>query len=462
MSESKQNTQTIDASAIGLPSGKVHAKRLPGRFATLKKYSQLALWLPFFLLPYLRWQDRQAILFDIDHSRFHLFHITIYPDDIWMLALVLLLAAMTLFAVTALVSRAWCGYFCFQTAWTDWFSWLEQKIEGPPQQRRTLDAAPWGLEKVAKKTIKHSLWILLSLFTGISFSLWFYDAQLYWSRLLSLDLPLVGWIVLLMFLLGTYLLAGFLREQTCFWLCPYARIQGVMADSQTLMPSYDAARGEPRHKRRRHTSAHGDCIDCDQCVQVCPTGIDIRQGQQLGCITCGLCIDACDGVMDKIQRPRGLIRYASLNELQGGAARKLYQHPRVWVYLGLMILSIAGIIYGLNHISPLSLSVGAHRQPLYVKMSDGSIQNGYDFKVMNKTKQSIQLQLQRIQGITDYRLSGTELPIQLQPGERQFFTLFVRTPPQQVTQPLTPIRFMLHDPQQPDIRAAYPSHFHAP
>lgn len=327
----------------------IHAKRMPGFFRTFKDRAQLALWLPFFLLPYLRWNGKQAILFDIDHNQFHFFNLTVLPQDIWMLSLVLLVAAMTLFAVTSVASRVWCGYFCFQTAWTDWFTWIETKIEGNPTARRKLDEASLNFDKMKKKGLKHLLWMLISVLTGISFSIWFVDAFDYWNNLLHLQLPLVGWVVLIMFFFGTYLLAGFLREQTCFWLCPYARIQGVMTDSQTILPTYDYTRGEPRGKIRRGgevVAPQGDCIDCFQCVQVCPTGVDIRNGQQLGCITCGLCIDACDVVMDKIGKPRGLIRYASLDELSGKPRKTMYQHPRTLVYLGIILLALGGIVWG--------------------------------------------------------------------------------------------------------------------
>ncbi|TAN84404.1 MAG: cytochrome c oxidase accessory protein CcoG, partial [Gallionella sp.] len=303
-----------------------HAKRMPGFFRTIKNYTQ-SLWLLFFLVPYLRWDGKQAILFDIEHRQFRFFNLTVLPQDIWMLSLLLLLLAMVLFAVTSVASRVWCGFFCFQTAWTDWFTWIEDKIEGAPHARRKLDAAPWNLEKIRKKAIKHFIWMAISLLTGISFSIWFVDAYDYWNELVHFQLPMVGWVTLITFFFGTYLLAGMLREQVCMWMCPYSRIQGVMSDTQTIMPTYDFRRGEPRGKLHRKAetgggAAQGDCIDCFQCVQVCPTGVDIRDGQQLGCITCGLCLDACDSIMDKIGRPRGLIRYASWDEIEGKPVKK--------------------------------------------------------------------------------------------------------------------------------------------
>jgi len=232
---------------------KIHAKRVSGRWRRLKWITQ-GVWLIFFLGPYLRWNGRQAVLFDIPNRQFHIFDITILPQDVWMLALVLLFFAMLLAAVTSIAGRVYCGFFCFQTAWTDVFTWLEEKIEG-----------------------KWFIWFLISVLTGISFVAWFTDAYQLWHDAL--------------FTVGTLVLAGKLREQACFWLCPYARIQGVMYDKETILPTYDFNRGEPRGrlKKGKVPEGQGDCIDCKQCVAVCPTGIDIRMGQQEGCITCSLC-----------------------------------------------------------------------------------------------------------------------------------------------------------------------------
>lgn len=443
----------------------IHAKRMPGFFRTFKDRSQLLMWMPFFLLPYLRWNGRQAILFDIDNNQFHFFSLTVLPQDIWMLSLILLVAAMTLFAVTSVASRVWCGYFCFQTAWTDWFTWLEARIEGNPTARRKLDEAPWNLDKLKKKGLKHLAWAVISLFTGISFSIWFVDAFDYWGKLLRLELPLVGWVVLLMFFFGTYLLAGFLREQTCLWLCPYSRIQGVMTDSQTILPTYDYTRGEPRGKIRRGGEAvaqQGDCIDCFQCVQVCPTGVDIRNGQQLGCITCGLCIDACDSVMDKIGKPHGLIRYASLDELSGQPRKTIYQHPRTLVYLGIILLALGGIVWGLTHIGTMTLKVMHERQPLFVRMSDGSIQNKYEFKVLNKTDRDIRVRVSAEAGVAGQVILGAEQSPLTRHGKSTTFTLFVKAPARSVTTDVVPIRFRVESVDDPAVSAEYTSKFYGP
>ena len=444
----------------------IHAKRMPGFFRTMKNYTQ-SLWLLFFLVPYLRWNGKQAILFDIEHRQFHFFNLTVLPQDIWMLSLLLLLLAMVLFAVTSVASRVFCGYFCFQTAWTDWFVWLEGRIEGSPHDRRRLDAAPWNLEKIGKKAIKHFIWMLISLFTGISFSIWFVDAYDYWGKLLRLQLPPVGWVTLLSFFSGTYILAGLLREQVCMWMCPYARIQGVMTDSQTILPAYDFKRGEPRGKLHRKTeagasAAQGDCIDCFWCVQVCPTGVDIRDGQQLGCITCGLCLDACDSIMDKVGKPRGLIRYASLDELEGKPVKKMYQHPRTLVYTGIILLALGGIIYGLTHLGSVTLKVIPERQPLFVSLSDGSIRNKYEFKVVNKTDKDFYVTVSAEGGIKDQAIIGAEKPLLARHSRGTSFTVFVKAPGENIRREVTPIEFRIQSTDDPLVAAEYKTKFNGP
>ena len=452
--------------ATNLGEKTIHAKRMPGFFRTLK-YLTESLWLIFFFGAYLRWNGKQALLLDVNNRQFHIFNLTILPQDIWMVSLLLLLLAMTLFAVTSVASRVFCGYFCFQTSWVDLFTWIEEKVEGNPNARHKLDASPWNGSKAVKKFIKHAIWIAISIFTGISFTIWFEDAFQYWHDFLNLNLSMLEWVTLISFTLGTYFLAGFLREQTCLWLCPYARIQAVMADSQTILPAYVEARGEPRGRMRRGTAAAeeaklGDCIDCFQCVQVCPTGVDIRDGQQLGCITCGLCLDACDLVMDKIGRPRGLIRYASLDELEGRPVKKLYQHPRTLVYIGILLLALIGIIYGLNHLGSLTLRVAPERQPLYVRMSDGSIQNKYTFKVLNKTDKDVQVKISAEGGVKGQVIVDADQMQLIHHGKASGFTVFVKAPEASINNEVTPIQFRVENVEDPTMAAEYNTMFNGP
>ena len=455
----------LESYPVNIGEKTIHAKRMPGFFRALKTRTQLGLWLTLCLLPYLRWNGKQAIMFDIDHSQFHCFNLTVRPDEMWMLMLVFIAASMLMFVVTNIASRAWCGYLCFQTAWTDLFTWIEDKVEGNPAARRKLDASEWNVDKLIKKIFKHFIWLLVGLITAISFTIWFVDAFEFWNKLFHLQLPKVAWVTLTLIVIGTYLYAGLMREQLCSWICPYARFQSVMADGQTIMPSYDIQRGEPRGKLRKGNETvaqQGDCIDCYQCVQVCPTGVDIRQGHQLSCITCGLCIDACNSVMDKIGKPHGLIRYASPDEIQGNSLKKRYQNPWLWVYSSILLASVAGMVYGLFHMTPVTLSVRPERQPLFVRMSDGSIQNKYELKILNKTGKDMHFSVTADSLIKGQTVIGSEKPI-LVPHERgASFTLFVKAPSANIFKEVTPIKFHVNSIDDPSIAAAYDTKFYAP
>ncbi|MEW8626530.1 MAG: cytochrome c oxidase accessory protein CcoG [Candidatus Thiodiazotropha sp.] len=444
-----------DAGVWQLNTGeeKIHPRQVSGRWQRLKWLTS-SVWLLYFLGPYLRWGDRQAVLFDLPAQKFHLFSITILPQDLWLLALVLLFFAILLAVVTALVGRIFCGFFCFQTVWTDLYIRIEAWLEGPPRQRAQLDKAPWDIYKLRIKLLKHSLWLMIALLTGISFVAWFMDARELWQGFFSADLPLEAWITIALFLAGTYTLAGFMREQTCLWLCPYSRIQGVMVDSSTLLPTYDTKRGEPRGRLNRESiSDLGDCIDCNLCVAVCPTGVDIRQGQQQGCITCALCIDACDGVMDKIGRPKGLIRYESLNGLLGEKSPAWFQQPRIWAYLLIITLSVVGTVYGISTLDTLDLKVIQHRQPMYVLESDGSVRNRYQLKILNKHNQSARGIL-KIDGPEGMQLQGADDPIELKPSGLTVHELFIRMPREQLLSDSVKLRFHVITLDAPVMKAS--------
>ena len=442
----------------------IHAKRMPGHYRTLK-WLTMSVWLVFFLGPYLRWEGRQAIMWDIPNRRFHIFDITILPQDVWMLAMVLLFFALLLAAVTSVAGRVFCGYFCFQTVWTDIFTWIEEKLEGSANKRMKLDQAPWNAAKVRVKVVKHTIWLLIGIVTGISFTLWFGDAFKLWQAYLTLQAPLIAWVAVGVFTFFTYLFAGHMREQVCFWLCPYARIQGVMVDRTTVLPTYDFSRGEPRGKLKKSTDTtqdkQGDCIDCKQCVAVCPTGIDIRRGQQEGCITCALCLDACDAVMDKIQRPRGLIRYASLDEIEGKPAAAFYKRPRVLVYFTIMMLALGGIAYGLTSLPAIDLHVLHERQPLFVTLSDGSIQNKYELKILNKTNQDIHVRI-TVSGHPDLQSVGIDKPVDIPQGHVSAHTVFLRIPVEKLQARHIHVTFHLQAVTHPGLNTEYESMFFAP
>ncbi len=419
----------------------IHAKRISGKWRNIKWWAA-SVWLLFFIGPYLRLGDRQAVLFDIPNRKFHIFNITVLPQDFWMLSLVLLFFAILLAVLTATIGRVYCGYFCFQTIWTDIYTLIEDILEGSPQKRRKLDDAPWGLKKIGIKTIKHILWLVVAALTGISFVAWFTDAYELWGDIFTLQIAGAALITISMFLVGTYVLAGFLREQVCFWLCPYARLQGVMVDKTTVVPTYDFKRGEPRGRRKKgdDSDAQGDCVDCNQCIAVCPTGVDIRYGQQEGCIMCGLCIDACDSVMDKVGLPLGLVRYASYDELEGKINPPIYKRPRVIVYTAILTIALIGIVFGLSTLDAVELKVLHSRQPLYVVKSDGSIRNKYTLKILNKTTSEMNVKV-TASGQKDLQLMGAEKEVHVGPGTITSKTVFVSVKRKDIKEESSPIIF---------------------
>jgi cytochrome c oxidase accessory protein FixG len=421
----------------------IHAKRIPGKWRRIK-WLAASVWLIFFLGPYLEWNGRQAVLFDIPNRQYHLFGATVLPQDFWMLSLLLLFFAILLAVATALAGRVYCGYFCFQTVWTDVFTWIEERLEGNPQQRRRLAREPLSARKVRVRAAKHSLWLLIGFITGFSFVAWFYGADKLWRDFFVGDANVAAYATVALFTVGTYVLAGWMREQVCFWLCPYARIQGVMLDRTTVVPTYDESRGEPRGRLKKGETetnrSTGDCVDCNQCVAVCPTGVDIRGGQQEGCITCGLCIDACNAVMDKVGRPRGLIRYASLNELEGKPVKPMLLRARVWVYTVILSVALAGIIYGLSSMSAMELNVLHERAPLFVRLSDGSIQNRYTLKVLNKANEDLTVTISAASP-KPIELIGADGPIKAKHGEVTPANVFVKLPKKDLDSESVPVSF---------------------
>jgi cytochrome c oxidase accessory protein FixG len=433
-------------------------KKIKGRYRTLKNFGMLV-WLVYFFGPYLRWNERQAVLFDIPNQQFHLFATTIYPQDIWVLALTLLFFAILLAVATSVAGRVFCGYFCFQTVWTEVFTYIEGKFEGEtPYKRKQFNNAKWTITKIGKKLAKHTAWLAIAVLTGISFAAWFTDAYQLWREVLLLQAPMPVWIAMATFTFFTYSFAGFMREQVCFWLCPYARLQGVMYDQDTALPAYDAKRGEPRGKE---AAKQGGCINCKVCVAVCPTGVDIRKGQQEGCITCGLCIDACDSIMDKIEQPRGLIRYASHKELyQGAKAVPFFKRLRVVVYGLIMLLCASGVIYGFSQFSPTEFYVVHERNPLFTRMSNGDIQNKYRLKLLNKTDQVITVSYS-IAGLDNASMAGSDEVYSIEPGKVLSITALVRLPDNQ-SSGLNELEFIATVHDRENMQARYKTVFVMP
>lgn len=365
---------------------KVYPRETDGRYQRLRRLAAAVLLGLYYVMPWLSWNGRQAVLFDLPARKFYVLGLTFWPQDFFYLSWLLILAGLSLFFFTALAGRLWCGYACPQTVWTEVFLAIERAFEGDRGRRMKLDAAPWSAAKLARKGGKQFVWVTFALWTGFTFVGFFTPIRELGPRVLSFSLGPWETFWTVFYAFATYGNAGFLREQVCKYMCPYARFQGAMFDPNTLIIAYDPARGEPRGARRKdsdHRAAGlGDCIDCTICVQVCPTGIDIREGLQCECIACGACIDACDTVMDKVGYPRGLIRYATEESLAGRASHILC--PRVIVYGLLLAAGFAAFGWSVTHRVPLIVDVVRDRNALYRIASDGAIENAYTLKVMNK------------------------------------------------------------------------------
>jgi cytochrome c oxidase accessory protein FixG len=389
---------------------KIYPKSVSGFYRRLK-WGLLIVFLGiYYILPWLRW-DRgpgvpdQAVLLDLETQRFYLFFVELWPQQIYYLTGALILAAVGLFLATSLAGRIWCGYACPQTVWTDLYVWVERLIEGERNDRIRLDQGPNTLQKIGKKILKHSIWMLIGLGTGGAAIFYFLDAPTFWRDLMSLQASETALWFVLLFTLCTYVMAGFAREQMCIYMCPWPRFQVAMIDEESLIVTYQDWRGEGRAPVRKSQSWEertaeglGDCIDCYACYQACPTGVDIRDGLQVGCIGCGLCIDACDDIMDRIGRPRGLVKFdtqtnqISMAETRQKAKYHLFR-PRTIIYTTILLGIIGAMAIGLVMRPGLKVSVLRDRAPLYVTLSDGSVRNAYTFKISNMTREHREYEL---------------------------------------------------------------------
>ncbi|MGK8439127.1 cytochrome c oxidase accessory protein CcoG [Ectopseudomonas hydrolytica] len=396
--------------------GPIHTRSFTGRFRNLRLLGAGLLFLLFFGTAWIDWNGRQAVLWDLQNRQFHIFGATFWPQDFILLSAILIIAAFGLFFITVLAGRVWCGYACPQSVWTWVFMRVEQITEGDRGQRIKLDAAPWSLQKLARRSAKHGLWLAVSVITALAFVGYFTPVRQLTVDLVTFEVGATTAFWVLFFTAATYINAGWLREKVCRDMCPYSRFQSVMFDSDTLVISYDAARGENRGPRRKDADYKaeglGDCIDCTLCVQVCPTGIDIRDGLQLECIGCGACIDACDNVMDKLGYDRGLVRYSSENELAGGKTHWL--RPRLIGYAAMLALMIGAFAWALAERPLISLDVTRDRG-LFRENSLGQIENIYSLKIINKTQQARSYAIALVEP-GDFELHGPST-LNLAPGE---------------------------------------------
>ncbi len=384
---------------------KIYPRDVEGRFALLRRIAMVVLLGIFYFGPFLMWDGRQAVLFDLPARKFYIFGLTLWPQDFIFLALLLILAALSLFFFTALAGRLWCGYACPQTVWTEAFALIERWFEGDRMKRIKLDRGPWNFNKIWRKTGKQASWIVLALVTGFCFVAYFTPAWQLARDVVSLEVS--GWALFWIGFYGfaTYGNAGHMREQVCKYMCPYARFQSAMFDKDSLIITYDVARGEPRGKggrsADRDSAGLGDCIDCTMCVQVCPTGIDIRDGLQYECIACAACIDACDAIMDKVGLPRGLVRYSTEHAMAGKKTRII--RPRILVYTALLALFASLFVSFLATRSPLIVDVLRDRNALYRDVGREGIENTYAINAINKARDSRRYEIS-VSGIEGARI----------------------------------------------------------
>ncbi|MCE0464555.1 cytochrome c oxidase accessory protein CcoG [Pseudomonas uvaldensis] len=439
----------------------IHTRSFTGLFRTLRMSGAGFLFLLFFGTVWLNWGGRQAVLWDLSESKFHIFGATFWPQDFILLSALLIIAAFGLFAITVFAGRVWCGYTCPQSSWTWIFMWCEKITEGDRNQRIKLQAAPWSLNKLLRRSAKHTLWLGISLLTGLTFVGYFTPIRPLAEALLTLQIAGISLFWVLFFTGATYLNAGWLREAVCMHMCPYARFQSVMFDKDTLTISYDAARGEIRGPRKREVNPAniglGDCIDCQMCVQVCPTGIDIRDGLQMECIGCAACIDACDSIMDKMGYARGLIKYTSEHQLQGGKTHLL--RPRLIGYTAVLLVMIAALTIALVQRPMVSLDVSKDRG-LFRENSQGLIENIYSLKIINKTQQRQDYHLSLVDG-DGFVLQG-KMQLSLAPGEIVDVPVSVAMLSERPRSGSQEMTFKVVDSDEPEIYSVAKSRFVAP
>ncbi|WP_176517251.1 cytochrome c oxidase accessory protein CcoG [Pseudomonas faucium] len=439
----------------------IHTRSFTGLYRNLRIGFAGALFVLFFGTAWLDWNGRQAVLWDLASSKFHIFASTFWPQDFILLSALLIIAAFGLFAITVYAGRVWCGYSCPQSVWTWLFMWCEKVTEGDRNQRIKLAAAPWSLGKLARRTLKHGLWLAIGVLTGLTFVGYFTPIRPLAQELFTLQLGGVALFWVLFFTAATYINAGWLREAVCLHMCPYARFQSVMFDKDTLAVAYDPRRGETRGARKKGSDARaqglGDCIDCTLCVQVCPTGIDIRDGLQMACIGCAACIDACDNVMAKMGYASGLIGYKSEHSLQGGTTHWL--RPRLLGYAAALLVMIAALVLALQLRPMVSLDVIKDRG-LFRENAQGQIENIYLLKVINKTEQPQRYHL-RLLDAEGFALQGrTELIVPA--GEMAELPVSVALLADRPSSSSQELAFEIQDSDQPEVRSVAHSRFVAP
>ncbi len=439
---------------------KIYVKDITGLFQQIRKFSLWLLMLAYFSICWISIDGQQLLHFDLPARKFHIYGMTFWPQEFVLLSILLIICAYGLFFITTLFGRVWCGYTCPQTAWTFIYMWIEEKVEGSRNQRMKLDKAAFSFNKVLKKSIKHVLWLLVAFATGLTFVGYFYPMRELVPDIFTFSIDnswALFWIGF--FTIATYVNAGWLREQVCLYMCPYARFQSVMFDADTLVVSYDKERGDPRGSRKRNADYKeqglGDCVDCGMCVQVCPTGIDIRDGLQYECIGCALCIDACDSIMDKMNYDKGLISYTTEHRLEGKTSHIF--RPKSIAYAGLLTVMIGAFAYALITRIPLELDVIKDRGALYQLTGMGQIENAYTLKIMNMTDKDQNFKLS-VSGLEGLKIS-TATDFQVRAGEVYTLPTNVEVDPKHMKDSTYDIDFIIQSVDDATLKAESESRF---
>ncbi|MGB9149727.1 MAG: cytochrome c oxidase accessory protein CcoG [Burkholderiales bacterium] len=431
---------------------KIYPRAVTGSFATARVVMVLLTQLLYYGLPWLEWNGRQAVLFDLVSRKFFIFGLVFWPQDFIYLTVLLVISALSLFLFTAVAGRLWCGYACPQTVYTEIFLWIERKIEGSSAQQKKRDQSGWTANKIAVKSAKHGIWIAFALWTGFTLVGYFTPIKTLAAEVLTLTLGPWETFWVLFYGFATYGNAGFMREQVCKYMCPYARFQGVMFDPDTLTVTYDNKRGEPRGARSRKTDQKavglGDCVDCGICVQVCPTGIDIRKGLQIECIGCAACIDGCDKVMDKMGYPKGLIRYATEHSVAQGYGwnailAKIFR-PRVLIYTAILWSIIAAAALALYQRAPVKVDVIRDRGTISREVEGGKIENVYRLQIMNvqEKSQRLKISVPPVGPLRDIEVI-TGAPLEVAATETRMVPLRLRAQVDGAFRGSTPITFVI-------------------
>lgn len=430
------------------PSDGIYVRESKGTFQKLRRYGGWFLLLLFGLVPWIPYGERQAILLDIGNQQFNFFGTTLYPQDLTLLALLFMIAAFGLFFITTFLGRVWCGYLCPQTVWTFMYIWFEEKLEGSANKRRKQDSGKMTPNLLLRKTIKHIAWMAIALITGFTFVGYFVPIKSLVVDFLTINTTFWAGFWVLFFAICTYANAAWMRSIVCLHMCPYARFQSAMFDKDTFIVGYNTKRGESRGPRSRKADPKklglGDCIDCDLCVQVCPTGIDIRDGLQYECINCGACIDVCNQTMDRMGYEKDLISYTTEHKLSGKHTKVM--RPKLIGYGGIMVLMLGLFFLQIVNVEPVGMSVLRDRNQLFKVNAEGFVENTYNLKVINKTQQQQTYTLD-VTGLSDVTWYGKQ-SIEVAPGEVLNLPISIGVSTENLSSPVSTIQFILTDSNQ--------------